>query len=83
MYVYLYLQMPQHIRIAQKLAEVRVLIREVEMELENPDTGRQQRDDWLDRLLDLNDMYEELVKMYRGWYNHTANTRHPPPTPKI
>ena len=57
--------MPQHIRIAQKLAEVRVLIGQVEAQLDKDDAmDDNQRDEWLDRLLDLKDMEKELTDMY-------------------
>ena len=58
--------MPQHIRIAMQLSEVRVLISNVEKELDNAETDAKQRDDWLDRLLDLKDMEKELERLYKG-----------------
>ena len=71
--------MPQHIRIAMKLGEVRVLIENVEKELQHPETDADRRDHWLDQLLDLKDMERELMDMYKGqspyiiWRNSFSN----------
>ena len=58
--------MPQHIRIAQQLAEVQQLIEKLEETMDKGTMDPVQRDNWLDRLLDLKDMQEELISMYKG-----------------
>ena len=44
--------MPQHIRIASKLGEVRLLIQKIEEQLQHPELDAKKRDEWLDNLLD-------------------------------